>query len=121
MPLKWLNSHELLDYSTQGVVAVAFHPGGVAGTKVANNAPEWLRKTFRDTRELFLPRFKPYPTLTYCRLFDSCATNILFSSGSTSCDGSLSYHAQRQIPKWQVHQCPVGHARVGNSSRENHS
>ncbi|CAN8102496.1 unnamed protein product [Discula destructiva] len=40
------------DYGAQGVVAIAFHPGGVPGTKVADAAPEWLRKTFKDTPAL---------------------------------------------------------------------
>jgi len=39
-------------YAEQGVVSVAFHPGGVPGTKVADAAPEWLRKTFRDSPAL---------------------------------------------------------------------
>ncbi|KAM7213854.1 putative short chain dehydrogenase reductase protein [Rhypophila decipiens] len=39
-------------YSAQGVVAIAFHPGGVQGTKVADAAPEFLRKTFKDTPAL---------------------------------------------------------------------
>ena len=34
-------------------MAIAFHPGGVPGTKVADNAPEWLRKTFKDSRKPF--------------------------------------------------------------------
>jgi hypothetical protein len=40
-------------YSEQGVVAIAFHPGGVVGTKIADQAPEWLRKNFKDTRKSF--------------------------------------------------------------------
>lgn len=32
-------------------MSVAFHPGGVLGTKIADTAPEWLRKNFKDTRE----------------------------------------------------------------------
>ena len=52
-----LDSHEWIDYSSQGVVAIAFHPGGVPGTKVADNAPEWLRKTFKDSRKPFLLKF----------------------------------------------------------------
>lgn len=40
------------DYASQGVVAITFHPGGVPGTKVADAAPEWLRKTFKDTPAL---------------------------------------------------------------------
>lgn len=46
------------EYASQGVVAIAFHPGGVPGTKVADTAPEWLHKTFKDTRE-------PLPTASY--------------------------------------------------------
>jgi hypothetical protein len=38
-------------------VAIAFHPGGVPGTKVADNAPEWLRKTFKDTRKSSFAQF----------------------------------------------------------------
>lgn len=44
------------EYASQGVVAIAFHPGGVPGTKVAETAPEWLIRTFKDTRELPLPQ-----------------------------------------------------------------
>ncbi|CAJ2505338.1 Uu.00g127320.m01.CDS01 [Anthostomella pinea] len=40
------------DYASQGVVAIAFYPGGVPGTKVADAAPEWLRKNFKDTPAL---------------------------------------------------------------------
>ncbi|KAG9239277.1 hypothetical protein BJ875DRAFT_491751 [Amylocarpus encephaloides] len=40
------------DYASQGVTSVAYHPGGVPGTKVADSAPEWLRKTFKDSAAL---------------------------------------------------------------------
>ncbi|ROV92438.1 hypothetical protein VPNG_09577 [Cytospora leucostoma] len=40
------------EHASQGVVAIAFHPGGVSGTKAAETAPEWLRQTFNDTPAL---------------------------------------------------------------------
>ncbi|KAI1193045.1 NAD(P)-binding protein [Nemania serpens] len=40
------------EYGPQGVVAVAFHPGGVPDTKVADTIPEWISKTFKDTPAL---------------------------------------------------------------------
>lgn len=49
--LKLLTTDNKIGYSAQGVVAIAFHPGGVQGTKVADAAPEWLRQTFKDTRK----------------------------------------------------------------------
>ncbi|EMR68570.1 putative short chain dehydrogenase reductase protein [Eutypa lata UCREL1] len=44
--------NRLTEFVDKGVVAIAFHPGGVPGTKVADAAPEWLRKTFKDTPAL---------------------------------------------------------------------
>ena len=44
-----IESKVTIEYASQGVVAIAFHPGGVPGTKVADTTPEWLLKTFKDT------------------------------------------------------------------------
>ncbi|KUI52978.1 Short-chain type dehydrogenase/reductase [Cytospora mali] len=39
------------EHASQGVVAIAFHPGGISNTKLAEDAPEWLRPDLIDTRE----------------------------------------------------------------------
>ncbi|KAI1327958.1 NAD(P)-binding protein [Xylariaceae sp. FL0255] len=47
------------EHGSQGVVAVAFHLGGVPGTKVAHAAPEWLPALPASTAlYLMLPRAK---------------------------------------------------------------
>ncbi|KAJ4294408.1 hypothetical protein N0V90_008098 [Kalmusia sp. IMI 367209] len=45
---------ELVDkeHGKEGVVAIAFHPGGVAGTELSKHTPEWLQATFKDTPDL---------------------------------------------------------------------
>lgn len=38
--------------AAQGVVAIAYHPGGIPGTEIASQNPDWLQAAFSDTPEL---------------------------------------------------------------------
>ncbi|KUI69901.1 hypothetical protein VM1G_04968 [Cytospora mali] len=60
-------------HASQGVVAIAFHPGGISSTKLAEDAPEWFRPDLRDTQgnpqlNLSNPAALPAATALYLTL-----------------------------------------------------